>query len=115
MNSLPLSELKAADAEWKLLQHRLQDGQQIGFADLRCGADHFPLRHLIDGVDVIDPFVSILISLMDGIHTKVAWSTLGIRPPPLSDRDLRRPRRLITHPQFSIPAAFSEPIQLRHR
>ena len=50
--------VKARDAKRKLADPGVQHGFQPGFADV-CGGGHdLPLRHFIDGVDVVDAFGS---------------------------------------------------------
>ena len=56
--------MKALNREGELGQQTLQHGQQIGLRDARRGQHHFPLRHFIDGVDVVDAFLVRTITLM---------------------------------------------------
>src|ERR1035441_514923 len=46
--------VESADAEGELAQHRFEHGQEASLTDgWSCGHD-LPLRHLIDGVDMVD-------------------------------------------------------------
>ncbi len=63
--------MKAANREGELLQQGFQHRHQPQFGDLRGGGHNFPLRHLVDGVDVIQPFASILIALMHGVDAEI--------------------------------------------
>ena len=107
--------VKPAKLEGELPQHRLQHRQQIGFADLRRGAHHLPLRDFIHRVNVIHPLASLQIALMHRIHPQISRAAIRLRPAALPDRHLRRPGRLIHDPLFPIPPTLPEPVQLRHR
>ena len=55
MYSEPLST-KASQLKGKLFQELFQNGDQVVLADLFHGADDLERSHLIDRVDVVDPF-----------------------------------------------------------
>ncbi len=75
--------METLDAKWKLAQHGLEHGLQVGFRDARRRTGYLPLRDLIDGVDVIDALgsgaTSRLIALMHRIQAQIAGLALGLR------------------------------------
>jgi len=85
MNSLPLSEWKLRMTKgncWRMLvrsgisqaSHPTDEDLSVGpcLVDARRGQHHFPLRELIDGVDVVDPLPS----------GESPWCTVSIRRKP---------------------------------
>ena len=71
--------VESANRKRKLGQHRLQGRDQPRFKDLRGGSHHFPLRHFIHSIEVINAFAPVqLIALMDGVHTQISRSALWI-------------------------------------
>ncbi len=74
--------MKAADHEGELFEQRFQHRQQPEFGDLRGRGHDLPLGHLVDGVDVIQPFASILIALMHGVDAQVSRRALRLRLAP---------------------------------
>ena len=70
--------VKAADDKRILGKEILENRLKVAFADLLDTTDDLPLGDLIDGVDVIDPFPAVLVSLMNGIDTDVTGFSLWI-------------------------------------
>jgi hypothetical protein len=48
--------MKALEFKGELFQELFQNGDQVVLADLFHGTDDLELSHLIDRVDVVDPF-----------------------------------------------------------
>ena len=107
--------MEAQNAKRELRQHRFQHRQQVSFTDLRRSAHYLPLRDLIHGVDVVDPFDSVQIPLVHGVHSQIARPAVWFRTPPLANGHRCGPSRLIRHPPLSVGPALPQPIQLRHR
>jgi hypothetical protein len=72
MNSHAVVGMKTADDKRELFEHLLQHRDQPVFRDLRCGSHDLPLRHLVDGIDVIKAFDSVPIALMHGIDAQIS-------------------------------------------
>ena len=107
--------VKATNSKWKLCQHGLQHRHQPRFADM-CGCpNHLPLCDLIDGVDVVHPFYSLQIALMNRVDTQISRSPLRLRHSPFANRHRCRPGRPIHNSTFAVPPALPQPIQMRHR
>src|ERR1019366_2923465 len=102
--------MEAANAEGKLLQHGFQYRNQRGFADLWGGAHHFPLRHFIHGVEVIQTLHSLAIALVHRVHPQIAWPALWIGLAPLSYGNLRGPGGLIGKMLLTIDAAGAQAV-----
>src|SRR5260370_8232442 len=102
--------MESANRKRKLRQHRLQDRDQPRFRDLRGGSHHFPLRHFIHSIDVINAFAPVqLIALMDGVHTQISRSPLWIRPPPPPNAHRRGPPPLPHHTPLPTPPHTPQP------
>jgi len=50
-----VAAVEAQNAKGELMQHGLQDRRQVAFRDGLDAAHHFPLRHRIDRMDVVQP------------------------------------------------------------
>src|ERR1051326_482980 len=107
--------MKSSDFKGELCQYRLQYGQQVRLADLRHRSHHLPLRHLIDGCDVIHALDSILVALMHRVDADESWPPMRLWPPPLANRPGGRLRRFIRDPTLPISPAVAKSIQLRYR
>ena len=82
-----------------------------------CGveAHNLPLGHLVDGIDVIQPFASILVALMHGVDAQVSGRALRLRFASFADGDRRGPRGLVAGIAFAIACRVAQPVQVRHR
>ena len=70
--------MKPAQDERKTRQ-RVPDGAfHHDLVDLRDADKHFPLRHFVYQVDVIDALYTVQIALVDGIHTQLSWLALRV-------------------------------------
>src|SRR5207248_11743983 len=76
---------------------------------------HLPLRNFVHGIDVVHPFDSIQIPLMDRIHAQVTWPSIRLWSPPFANGHLGRPSGLIGYPSLPVRESFSQPVHLRHR
>src|SRR6266496_2329915 len=77
--------MKPQNPEWELMQHRLQNRQQVPLADGLHATHDFPLRNRIDGVEVIQSRLTIVVTLMDGIDPQIARPPPGVGFAPLGD------------------------------
>jgi hypothetical protein len=84
--------MKPQYPEGKLMQHRLQHGNQMPFAHGFGGAQYFPLRHRVDRVDVIHPRLAVVLALMHSVHANVSGAAFRVRPAALRNRYLARLR-----------------------
>lgn len=76
------------DVEGKVLQQIRKDREQIVFTDTLGLADDFKLRYLVYGVDVVDAFGALQVTLVHGVHAdKAGLATLGwgLRRSPMLD------------------------------
>jgi len=81
--------VEVEDDEGELLEDDLQQGHQPGLGDARRGQHDFPLRDLIDGVDVVDSLALGAIALMHGVDAQKAGLAVGRRLFALADGDCR--------------------------
>ena len=68
-----------------------EQGHQPGLGDAWSGQHHLPLRHLIDGVDVVDSLALGRVALMHGIDAQKAGLALGAGFAPFADLNRRGP------------------------
>ena len=61
----------------KTNQKLLNGRHQMQFTDFLNCTHHFELSHLINGIDVINAFLFILIALMNRINSNKAWLAIG--------------------------------------
>src|SRR5664280_145191 len=107
--------MEALNNKGKTIQKLFYDRQQILFTDFFNGTYHFELSHLINGINVIDAFLFILIALMNGINANKARLAIGSRlfsyP---NKRDFGAGFfKGVTLPQIRL--RFSEVVQMRNR
>ena len=69
--------MEAFNNKGKTIQKLLNGRHQILFTDFLNGTHHFELSHLINGINVINAFLFILIALMNGINPNKARLTIG--------------------------------------
>src|ERR1019366_5735308 len=94
--------VEAADAEGKLPDHGAQHRFQPGFADARHGGHDLPLRHFIDGVDVVDAFGAGPIALVYGVDAQISGLALRVGLAPFPDGDGGGPGFDIVETAFAI-------------
>jgi hypothetical protein len=107
--------MKPANHEGELLQNRFQRGDQPQLRDLWSRGRNLPLRHFVDGIDLIQAFAPLLISLMDGIDAQKAGLATWLRFAPFADRNRRRPRGLIAGVALPVRRGVAQSIEVRHR
>src|SRR6516165_12630143 len=107
--------METADHEGKLLEHRFQYRQQPKLGNLWRRRHNLPLGDFVYGIDVIHPFVAILIPLMHRIDTQVSGQALWSRLAALPDGDRRRPRGLVTGVALAISVRTAQAVQVCHR
>src|SRR5580692_5774085 len=100
--------MKASNAKWELAQHRFQHRYQPCLTDVRRGAHHLKLRHFIDRVDMVQTFDSLQIALMYRVDPQVTRLSPWVRPAPLANGHLNRPRLLVEDPLLTIGPAFAQ-------
>src|SRR5579864_2412260 len=82
----PVVAMESQNPEGKLVQHRLQYGNQMSFADGFGAAHHLPMRHRVDRVEVIHSRLSVVLPLMNGVHTKITRPPFWVGLAALPDR-----------------------------
>ena len=73
------------------------------------------LSDLVDGVDVIDPFDPIQVTLMDGIDPQKARLTLGVGPASFANLRAHWARLVELAALASVADAVAQVVQVRHR
>jgi hypothetical protein len=68
--------MKSFELKREGVEHLSQYGNEVDFADFAAGKDNFVLGDLIDRIDVVNPFSPVLVALVNGINTDVAWLTM---------------------------------------
>jgi len=74
----------------ELLEEVGQDRNQIPFTDFLHRTDDFELGHLIHGIDMVDPFDSIQVALMDRIDAQISGASMGLGLPAFAEAGERR-------------------------
>jgi len=92
-----------------------EDGFVVMLADPLDATDDLPLGHTIDGVDVVDPFVTVLVALMGRIHAQVTRSSLGIRAASLTVTTTGRYGLVHGAHTATVDEPLTEPVQVCHR
>ncbi len=64
---------------------------------------------------MVDPLLSVPVSLVDGVHTQVARSPLRVGLPPLTDVDRRGLGLVDGHAPLAVDEPLPQPVQMRHR
>ena len=72
MNSEPLSEWKPRIRKGNWCSIAFQHRHQEPLADLADATDYLPLRHRVDGVDVVHPFLLAPVALVNRVHPQEA-------------------------------------------
>src|SRR5437667_140485 len=64
------------------MEHRFQHRHQVSLRDGLHATDHLPLGHCVDGVDMEQPGLPVVIALVHGVHPQIAWSApwIGFAP-----------------------------------
>lgn len=70
------------------MQHRLQHRNQMPFTDGLRAPHHLPLRHRVDGVEVIYPRLAVVLPLMHGVHPQIPRLSFRLRLATFPDRYL---------------------------
>src|SRR5882724_2861509 len=107
--------VKAANAEWKLLQHAFQDRFQPRFGNVWRRSDDLPLRDFIDRIDMVDAFHSIQIPLMYGVDPQIAGSSFRFGSAALADGYRSGPRLSEDHPLLAVAPVLVQIVDMRHR
>ncbi len=84
------------------MQHGLQHGDQMPFADGFRAAHHLPLSYRVDRVEVIHARLAVVLTLMHRVHPKIAGLPFRVRLAALPDRHLARLRVLHPHSNLSV-------------
>ena len=99
----------------ELLQQLFQYRDQVTLGDLLDRANHFKLGLFVNGINMVEPFGPILVTLMDGIHPDIAWLTIGLRLTPLTNGVDDRAGFVKTPPRPLVGAGSPQVVQVRYR
>ena len=106
---------EALDCKRELAQDRLQHGQQVTLTDERGCGYNLPLRHLIDGVDMVEPLAFGRVALMHRVDAQIARNPVRRGLAAFADRHLRGPRLLIMQHLLAIAGAAPQVVQMAVR
>ena len=102
------------EAKRKLFQDRFKEWCKKSFTDSFHAPDKFHLGHLVHKVDVVDSLLLVLIALMHGIHTNIAWFAVWTGFSPFADRHVCRSRfREREHVRQILPT-FAEVVDVTY-
>jgi hypothetical protein len=79
-----------------------------------CGSSDLPLRDLIDGVDVIDPFSLGTVALVHRIEAQIAGPSAGFGLAPLTDGHRRGPRFGVVQAPLAVALAAAQVVQMSY-
>ncbi len=97
--------VEVEDEKGELQQQALQQGQQPGLGNARRGQHHLPLRHLVDGVDVVDALALRAVALMHGVEAQKPGLGVGRGLFALADGHRRGPGLLVAAQAVTRAAA----------
>lgn len=97
------------------MQHRLQNRNQMALADGFRAAQHFPLRHRIDRVEMIHARLAVVLPLMHGVHANIAGLPFRFRLAAFSDRDLASLRVLNPYSNLAVRRRLPQIVNVRRR
>ena len=107
--------MKVDDLKRELIQQHLEYRDQVVFADLFYTGYHFELGYFNHCIDVIDPFLFILITLMHSGHSQKARTTVRLGFTSLTQLNFVR-LGLAKVPTFAlICPALTKVVQVSHR
>ena len=106
--------VKTQDAKGELQHHRLEHGLQIQLTDTRCRRGDLPLRDLIDGIDVIDPFALGAVALMHRIQAQIAGPSARRGLAPLADGHGGGPRFGVVQAPLAVALALAQVVKMGH-
>ncbi len=100
MNSEPyVVGVEVEDEEGELGDHLLEQRSQPGLGDARRGQHHLPLRHLVDGIDMVEALALRTLALVHRVDAQKPRLAVGLRLAALADLDGSGPRLLVgAHP-----------------
>ena len=107
--------MKAQDDERETCQQLFEHGDQVCLADPFAGGHRFILCHAVHGIDVVEAFNAVLITLMHAVHAQVTGTVLRRWSTPRADRKAHGPG-LGPHPAVTqIAATLTQIVQMGHR
>ena len=68
--------MEAPDFKGETIEQHGDHGQQVGLTDALHGGHEFPLGDDIDGIDMVDPLVTVPIALMNSVDSDVTGQAL---------------------------------------
>jgi len=107
--------VKAQYLEGEVFQQLLQGRNEVTFADFLNRANNFELRHLINGIDMVDTFALIQVALMYCIYADIAWFAIRSRLAMLADTGRLGSGFLEVVSLPGIGVGLSQVIQVTHR
>jgi len=107
--------VKSENHERELFQNLFQHRHQPSLRDLGHSGYNLPLRHLVDGIDVIQPLGAVAIALVYGVDSEESGASSRPRLAPLAYRNRRGACRLIAGIAFSVGFGVAYAVDLRNR
>ena len=107
--------MKPLNYKGKRGQDLLQYRKQKALTDVFDREHALELSDLVDGVDVIDPFDPIQVTLLDGIDPQKARLTLGVGPASFANLRAHWARLVELAALASVADAVAQVVQVRHR
>ena len=84
----------------------------MSLADRLYAANRLPLRHGVDGIDVVHARFAIVIALVHSIDAQIAWLALGIGLASLANGNLPALRILYAHSLLAVHRALAQVVNL---
>ena len=77
--------VKADNDKRELIQQLFEYGNQVTLGYFLDSADNFKLGDLINGINMIEPFDTVLVALVNRVYPNITGLAMGLGFPPLAD------------------------------
>ena len=77
--------VKAENDKRELIQQLLEYGNQVALGYFLDSADNFKLSDLVNGINMIEPFNTVLVALVNRIYSNITGLAMGLGFPPFAD------------------------------
>ncbi len=107
--------MEAFDDEWKAIDQRLQHWDEVAFADALDRSDSLELRDLVNRIDMVDPFGTVPVALMDGVDTDITGMAFGPGFASFTNVTLYRMRFVDRSSLPSVGCRLPQVVEVRNR